>query len=134
MDMLERVQRDKITAESVMTDPPASAWDQDRPQHERANWYRVTLRMGRRQMTVPYGMGPALTGEPEAAEVLDSLASEAASFENADGFEDWASEFGWDTDSRKPERVWDQTEAQTIKLRQFLGDKYDAYLWHTERL
>jgi hypothetical protein len=134
MDMRERVQRDKITAESVMTDAPAGAWDADRPQHARANWYRVTLHMGRRQMTVPFGMGPALTGEPEAAEVLDSLASDASSFENAAGFEDWASEFGYDTDSRKAERVWDQTEAQTLSLRRFLGDKYEAYVWHTGRL
>lgn len=35
--MRTRVENDGITAESVMTDPPANAWDAEESQRDRAN-------------------------------------------------------------------------------------------------
>jgi hypothetical protein len=80
-------------------------------------------------------MGPALIGTPKLADVLDCLASDAAGFENAQSFEDWAAEYGYDTDSRKAEKVYRTVERQAKQLRRVLGDEgYNALLWDIERL
>jgi hypothetical protein len=129
MKLRTRIEQDGITAEATMTDAPK--WAEDRRD---SNWYRVTLAYDGRQITVPFGMGPALTEEPGADDVLNCLASDAAGYENARSFEEWASEYGYDTDSRKAEQTYKQVEAQTAKLRVFLGAQYDAYLWQTEGL
>ena len=72
---------------------------------------------------------------PKAADILDCLASDAASYDNARSFEDWASEFGYDEDSRKAERIFKACGKQAIKLKRFLGEPaYERLLWDTERL
>jgi hypothetical protein len=97
--------------------------------------WKVTLRRkGGRRMTVYFSMGPAHTSEPEAAEVLDCLASDASGYDNARSFEDWCSEYGYDSDSRKAERTYKTIEKQREKLFSFLGDDYDKVLFHTDRL
>lgn len=99
------------------------------------NNYKCVLRMGRRQMTTPFSTGRGWTHEPDAADVLDCLASDSASIENARSFEEWASEYGYDTDSRKAEKAFKTCEQQAKKLQQFLGDDlYQELLWKTERL
>ena len=125
----DRIERDGIRAESVSTHPPT--WADDR---QDSNWYSVTLTWGRLSMTVPFGMGPALREEPTAADVLNCLTSDASGYENARSFEEWASEYGYDTDSRKAEKIYRQVKEQTEQLRTFLGDSYDAYVWDTEGL
>jgi hypothetical protein len=100
-----------------------------------ANPWTVVLHRNRHQMTVPFYTGSAITEEPDAATVLDCLASDASGFENARSFEDWAEEYGYDTDSRKAERIYKQVERQTKKLQHLLGtDLYNTLLWDTERL
>lgn len=96
---------------------------------------RIPGRTGR-QMTTFFSKGRGHGGaKPTADEVLDCFASDAASIENAQGFEDWASEFGYDPDSRKAERAFKACEHQAKRLHNFLGDDlYDQLLWHTERL
>jgi hypothetical protein len=72
---------------------------------------------------------------PTLGEVLDCLASDAASVDNARSFEDWASDFGYDTDSRKAKRTYKTCEKQAAKLKALLGDEaYEQLLYHTERL
>jgi hypothetical protein len=90
--------------------------------------YRVTLRRRtpRRSMTVPFSCGSAWTREPDAADVLDCLLSDASGADQS--FEDWASDYGFDTDSRKHERTYRAIARQTAKLRRFLGDDYDRAL------
>jgi len=88
--------------------------------------YRVTLKRPGRQMTVFYSMGPALCREPSASEVLSCLISDATSFDNARDFDDWCSNYGYDTDSRKAERIYKTVEAQAGKLKSFLGHLYNA--------
>ena len=95
--------------------------------------YKVTLRRPGRQMTVRYSMGSALTEEPETARVLDTLAFDAGDLENAPDFEDWANQYGWDTDSHKAYQTFHAIEKQTKQLKRFIGDLYDTLLWHTER-
>jgi hypothetical protein len=98
--------------------------------------YKVTLRRGSRRMTLHFSKGIGHHGaEPEAAEVLDCLSSDASGIENGSGFEDWCGEYGYDTDSRKAEKTYKVCARQAAKLRVFLGDElYDQLLWHTEAM
>lgn len=86
-------------------------------------------------LTVYFSQGSAHENPPTLAEVLDCLASDASGIENARSFEEWASEYGYDTDSRKAERTYKICEKQARDLERFLGqDAYQQLLWNTERL
>lgn len=85
-------------------------------------------------MTLYFSQGSAHTKAPTLADIIDCLASDASSFDNADSFEDWASDMGWDEDSRKAERCYRAVEKQRGELAELLtADQFDALLWHTER-
>lgn len=99
-----------------------------------ARHWRCVLRCGRHQMTVPFSQGSAHTAAPTVADVLNCLASDSAGLENAQGFEDWCADYGYDTDSRKAERTYHVVERTSAQLMTLLGaDAYDALLWRTER-
>ena len=103
-------------------------------------WHGYKGKLGARQyatrkMTVPFSMGYGHNGkEPKAEMVLDAIASDSASVDNSRGFEDWCSDFGYETDSRKAERIFKACEHQAKRLRSFLGDGlYKQLLYDTER-
>lgn len=83
------------------------------------NSWRVTLRFQGRQLTVPFFTGPAISKEPTAADVLSCLVSDVSAGEQT--FEDFASEFGYDVDSRKAEKTWRQCVKMAPRVRRFLG-------------
>ena len=86
-------------------------------------------------LTVYFSQGSAHKKPPTLAEVLDCLASDASGIENARSFEEWASEYGYETDSRKAERTYRTCEQQAMELERLLGrDAYQQLLWNTERL
>jgi len=86
-------------------------------------------------LTVYFSQGSAHKKPPTLADVLDCLASDASGVDNAQSFEDWASEYGYDTDSRKAERTYRICEGQAQKLKALLGqDAYNQLLYSTERL
>lgn len=92
--------------------------------------WTVTLRYQGRRFTVPFYKGRGLNGEPAtAAEVLECLCLDASGYENADSFEDWCGEYGYDTDSRKAEATYRQVERQTEGLRRLLGNDFGAFVW-----
>lgn len=71
---------------------------------------------------------------PTCSDVLDCLASDASMVDNARHFEDFASDLGYDTDSRKAERIYHACMEQANKLRRFLGNvDYDFLLYKVER-
>lgn len=71
---------------------------------------------------------------PDAAGVLDCLASDCASVENVRSFEEWAEEFGYDTDSRRALETYRACERLNAALARFLGGSaYGVLLWETER-
>jgi hypothetical protein len=74
--------------------------------------------------------------EPTLESILDCIASDAGGYENARDFEEWCSEYGYDTDSRKAEKIYQATAEQTKKLRHLIGDNelYKKLLWEIERL
>lgn len=102
---------------------------------ERVNEYAPVLRAGR---------GLSLWGEevirdrsepipPELADVLNSLRLDAEGIENARNFEEWAGEYGYDTDSRKAEETYRDCQKMAGKLARFLGVAYRE-LFTTEPL
>lgn len=118
------VEEHKITAEVTFGAP-------EREDFKDGTGWTVKLtrrgKDGRRTLTVPFYMGPAHTREPDASEVLSCLVSDATSFDNARSFEEWASDFGYDPDSRKAEATYREVEAQTARVIRFLGDTWDAF-------
>lgn len=74
---------------------------------------------------------PAL---PDVATVLNCLASDSRGYDNARGFEDWANNYGYDTDSRRAEAAYRVTGEQSKRLRYFLGAANYAELLDCEPL
>jgi hypothetical protein len=97
--------------------------------------WKVTLKRGKRRLTIPFSMGPGCRSEPQAAEVLDCLLSDANGYENCGGnFEEWASEYGFDADSRTARKTFNAVAASTQKLETFLGELYKVAMHQTEGL
>jgi hypothetical protein len=129
-----RIELDKITARAKFSDVTSESFpDSD-------SW-KVTLTRtdseGRRhhlstQFFTGYGLRERMPDGPSAEDVLESMLLDASGYENAQGFADWCSEYGYDSDSRKAEAVYRATGKQTEKLRKFLGDAYKAYVWETD--
>lgn len=86
--------------------------------------YKVTLYKSGRQLTTPFFMGPLNEREPTTADVLSCLMSDANSSELS--FEEFCSDFGYDSDSRKAEETWKSCVKIAPRLRRFLGDDFDA--------
>jgi hypothetical protein len=88
-------------------------------------------------MGLHYSMGSAHTDAPTLDTVLDSLASDASSVENAPDWLDWAEEMGYEdaADLRRARATHAVIVKQAAELKALLGDDaYDALLWNTERL
>lgn len=104
----------------------------------RMNHYKVTLfaRIDgkRKQFTTYFSMGLGLSHEPDAASVLDCIASDSSGIDGQ-SFEQWADDYGYDTDSRSAERTYNACISQASKLKKFLGESvYETLLYHTERM
>ena len=86
------------------------------------------------QFTVYFSQGSAHTEDPTLNDVLDCLAQDSAGYENAHSLEDWCSEYGYDTDSRKAEKTYKAVKRQAEQLKRILGmDAYEQLLWNIER-
>ena len=91
----------------------------------RMDHWRVTLRYDRHSMTLVFSMGEGHHGkEPTVEDVLDCLFSDACTIDNARSFEEWCSELGYDTDSRRAETIYKATGKSTEKLKHLLGDDF----------
>lgn len=113
------------------TDRSASDWDKSARHFVCHIWQEGFGNQER--LTLQYSQGSAHTKNPTLPEVLDCLAMDASSVDNARNFEDWCSELGYDTDSRKAEGVYDACIAQAAELKRLLGKAYPALLYETER-
>lgn len=97
--------------------------------------YLPTMATKKEGFNLYFSQGSAHTKPPTAEDVLDCLAMDASGYENAQSFEDWASEYGYDTDSRKAEKVYRIVKRQAQQLKRMLGDApYNVLLWEVERL
>lgn len=117
----------KIDSTLVDSRPDGDTWIQGS-----AHW-KVVLTVRGKRMTVYYSQGPAVVEEPRTEDVLDSLATDASCAQGT--FEDFCSEFGYDTDSRKVERMF--KACQKIKRdleRLFRSDRVEELIYQVERL
>lgn len=90
-----------------------------------ANHWRVTLTHPEQgHFTLYFSQGAALVNPPTVDAVLECLLLDATSVENTRTFEEWAAEYGYDSDSRRAHRIWLATWRQTRLLRAWLGDLY----------
>src|SRR5262249_20748491 len=121
---------DKITLEIV--DGPEYSVEIDGDHALNHNAYKVRLRYQGRSMTVPWKQGLGITDDPDVERVMESLLSDAATVENARSVEDWGEELGYDTDSRKAEKIFRAVESQTNRLSNLLGDEYMARVFPEE--
>lgn len=81
-----------------------------------------------------FSQGSAHTEDPTLADVLDCLASDASGYDGQT-FENWASDYGYDTDSRKAEKTFRAIKRQSEQLRRTIGqDAYEELLYKVERL
>lgn len=98
----------------------------DSRDHIMDHW-KCTLQWRRKRLTVVFSQGEAFGGkEPDINSVLKTLIDDAASFESAAGFENWAAEYGYDSDSRKAEALYKAVEHQVHRLERFLGELYNS--------
>lgn len=117
----ERIEEDGITAEAVMIgSAPYDGYEFD-----------VTLRRpdGREVKMHDYS-GP---DEPTALDALGIMLSVALRVNNADDYEEWASEFEMDPEKWQDPETYELQVAETRKLRDFLGESFDAYLYETKK-
>jgi hypothetical protein len=122
------IQVERITMTASRTDRNPNMPDSQDMDH-----WKVTLRRPGHSMTTYFSMGYGHNGKaPKAAEVLDCLASDANGA--SDSFEDFCSNFGYDEDSRKAEKIYKACQHSAARLSNFLGStRYDDLLYHTER-
>jgi hypothetical protein len=93
------------------------------------NGWKVTLKNSRGQRyTVPFFKGIGLPDTPPtAAEVLECLVSDALGYRNARSFDDWAADYGYDTDSRAAYRTFEACRRISERLDKFLTpEEFDA--------
>lgn len=102
----------------------------DRWAREASHWY-CFFTFQDREFSCHFSQGSAHKDPPTAEDVLECLLSDARSvlpeWDESNGaadvvvpFEEWASDLGFDPDSRKAERSYNVTVEQTRKLRAFL--------------
>lgn len=92
------------------------------------NHFKVTLKMGRKRLTVPFSQGYGVSGEPKAVDVVNCLVSDAHCVRWPSSFDEFCDELGYDRDSRKAERIYKATLRQTAKLKKFLNGHFEEAL------
>lgn len=102
------------------------------------HWLCTIKQVGRGNpavMTLFFSQGSAHTKPPTVEDVLDCIAADCSGALNARGFEDWASEYGYDPDSRKAEDTYRACQIQLRDIERLLGAKLvQELVYETERL
>ncbi len=88
--------------------------------------WTVTLRYQGRRLTTNFYMGSGHAGkEPTAADVVSSLILDASAGEQS--FEDFCTDLGYDTDSRRAFRTYTACRKTAPKIHRLLGDAFDRF-------
>lgn len=88
------------------------------------------------ELTTYYSMGKGHKGKkPTMEQVLDTHALDATGYEDSNSFEEWATNNGYNTDSRNAEKIYKLVEQKAKELKRFLGkEAYESLLRDTERM
>lgn len=116
----ELIERDR---DSFDIDYSADAPPSEEFQHGQTG-YRVTLSHNGASIQIDYYSST----EPELEDVLSCMQLDATGYVNARDFEDWASDYGYSTDSRKAEQLWNACGEEYRKLTQLLGAQLAEYM------
>jgi len=102
---------------------------EDKKWHDTASHWNVSLSNKEGEVrSWEYSAGSAHKGEPSMTDVLESLQCDASG-RDGQSFEDWCSEFGYDTDSKRAEATYNACGQTVYKLRSLLGrDAYTALM------
>ena len=92
--------------------------------------YTVQLRYQRRRFTFPFWAGHSC--DLQTVDAATAILSEAAGYENATCFEDWAADYGYDTDSRAAERIYRAIGRTHANVKRLLGDDFEALVYTNE--
>jgi hypothetical protein len=87
--------------------------------------WTVTLHRAGKKFTTPFYTGSAIR-DFRAADVVHSLVSDAVGISDATSFEDWASDYGYDSDSLSAYKTFQALKAQAPRVRSFFGEHFDA--------
>ena len=99
-------------------------WDKLDEWQKKAHPYTVTLKYDKRQMTIPFFMGSALTHEPTDTDVIPCLLADYSVVNES--FEDFCMNFGYDEDSRKAEKIYNQCQKNGKKLEKLFGSDLET--------
>lgn len=88
--------------------------------------WNATLTYEGREIETKFHTGLGFTTEPTVDDVLHSLFIDGRASEY-DNFEDWASDFGYDTDSRRAEQTYNSCLENGIKVRTLLGNSVEHF-------
>lgn len=97
-------------------DPEFDGWEFDA--------WKVTMRLSGKTMSVAYKRGTGHAGHaPKLEDVLYSLANDANELcaPTPPTFEEWADAIGYDSDSRKAEKIYRACKRQCARLSEFFG-------------
>jgi hypothetical protein len=123
MKLQQFIDRHILTLTATRTDR-----NPGKPDFDGDHW-KVTLKRPGRRMTLVFSKGYGHKGTPPTvAGVLDCLQSDARIAEECASFEDFCSYLGYDSDSRKAEKIYKALKRQAAKLRTFLGDLFEEFL------
>lgn len=90
------------------------------------NKWHVTLEYDGREIEILFHTGLAIA-EPDLDSVLHALIMDGEA-NDYDNFEEWASNFGYDTDSRKAEQTYLDCKDNGKKLDYLLGDDKQQFV------
>ena len=93
-----------------------------------ARHYEITLYYEDRHYRLHYSQGCAHTADPTLEDVLECLVMDSAYIDRASSFEEWADEFGYDTDSRKAEKIYKACKDQYENLQYLFGEAFEDFL------
>ena len=108
------------------------------PFEDRDKWqrelepYTVQLRYKRRRFTFPFWTGSGWQRDPQTVDAAGAILSEAVGYENATCFEDWAADYGYDTDSREAERIYRAIGRIHSNVKRLLGGDFEALIYTNE--
>jgi len=108
-----------ITFEKVKVPARTDNLMEDMP--EGTNHFHVTIGHACEAYSFYYSQGPAHKGLPENADIMYSLIMGISSSDEC--FEDWCSNYGYDTDSRKAFKIYQAVIEAAANMRRLFSDK-----------
>ena len=120
MSMTEFLKKHGITMTAARTNSNPNFYAKDMWIQSSTHWFCL-FSMGDSSFQTFFSQGSGHRGKaPLAKDVMNCLISDSSSVQGR-SFEDWASDMGYDTDSRKAERTYDIIVRQSKNLKLFLG-------------